>query len=65
MSERWFEGLYMGTRFHTNEGVVMRLSDATGTRDVPWDPTGVVRARAEGGHHEDEHVIPSQISSED
>ena len=32
---------------------------------VPWDPTGVVRARADGGHHEAEHVIPGQIASED
>ena len=27
MSKMWFEGLYMRMRFHTNETVVMRLSD--------------------------------------
>ena len=27
MSERWFEGLYLGMTFHTNEAVVMQLSD--------------------------------------
>ena len=32
---------------------------------VPWDPTVVVRARADGGHHEDEHVISGQIAGED
>ena len=31
---------------------------------VPLNPTGVVRARADGGHHDGEHVIPGQISSE-
>ena len=32
---------------------------------VPWDPTGVIRARADGGHHEGEHFTPDQIASED
>ena len=32
---------------------------------VPWDPTGVVRARADGGHPDGAHVIPRQISNED
>ena len=27
MSERWYEGLYMGMRFRTDEAVVMRLSN--------------------------------------
>ena len=85
MSGRWFEGLHMEMRFHTNEAVVMRLSDGVmvTTRSaqrqerevsmktlnklvgVPWDPTRVVRARADGWHHNGEHVIPGQISSED
>ena len=32
MAERWFEGLYMGMRFHTNEAVVMRLLDGVMVR---------------------------------
>ena len=84
-SERWFEGLYMGMRCHTNEADVMRLSDSVMVRTrsiqrqernvttemlnklvgVPWDPTGVVRARVDGGHHDGVHVIPGQSSSED
>ena len=32
---------------------------------APWDPAGVVRARADGGDHDGEHVIPGQIASED
>ena len=84
-SERWFAGLYMRMRFHTNEAVVMPLSDGVMVttrsiqrqeRDVTiemlnklvgvqWGPTGVVRARADGGHHDGDHVIPGQISSED
>ena len=32
---------------------------------VPWDPTRVVRARADRGHHDGEHVIPGQISNAD
>ena len=32
---------------------------------VPWDRAGVVRARAGNGHHDVEHVILGQISSED
>ena len=32
---------------------------------MPWDPTGVVRARVDGGHQDAEHVIPSQTSRED
>ena len=31
---------------------------------VPWDPTGVVRARADGGHHDGGYVISGQTSSE-
>ena len=31
---------------------------------VPSDPTGVVRARADGGHHDGGYVISGQISSE-
>ena len=76
MSKMWFEGLYMRMRFHTNETVVMRLSDGVMVRTrsiqrqerevtmemlnklvgLPRDPTGVVRARADGGHHDVEHV---------
>ena len=65
MPEWRFEGLYMVMRFHTNEAVVMQLSDGmmVGTGflqravtlemlnklvGVPWDPAGVVRARADG-----------------
>ena len=32
---------------------------------VPWDPTGVFRARADDGHHDGEYVISGQMSSED
>ena len=35
MSERWFEGLYLGMRFHTNEALVMRLSDGVVVRTRP------------------------------
>ena len=31
---------------------------------VPWDPTWVLRARADGGHHDGEHVSADQISCE-
>ena len=85
MAERWFEGLYMGMRFHTNEAVVMRLLDGVMVRTrsiqsqerqvskdmldklvgVPWDPTGVVRARVSGGTDEGEHVIPAREVGED
>ena len=34
-------------------------------KNLPWDPTGLVRDRADGGHHDGEHVIAGQISSED
>ena len=85
MFGRWFEGWYMGLRFHTNEAIVMRLSDGVMVRTrsiqrqkrdvtmemlnklvgVPWDPTGVVRARADGGHDDGGYVTSGQISSED
>ena len=84
MSERWFEGLYMGMSFHSKVAIVMRLPDGVMVttrsiqrqeRDVsiqmmnklvgvPWDPTGVVRARADGEHHDGEYVISGQMSSE-
>ena len=76
MSERWFEGLYLGRTFHTYEAVVMQLSDGVMVSmgliqrlerevtmemlnklvGVPWDPAGVIGVRADGGHHDGEHV---------
>ena len=35
MSERWFGGLYLWMRFHTNEALVMRLSDGVVVRTRP------------------------------
>ena len=34
------------------DGTIKMLNKLVG---VPWDPTGVVRARADGGHHDGEH----------
>ena len=76
MSERLFEGLYLVMTFHTNEAVMMQLSDGVMVRTgliqrqerevseemlhklvgVPWDPVGVIGVRADGGHHDGEHV---------
>ena len=59
MSERWFEGLYMGLMFHTNEAIVMRfvrwcgdqkaVDTATGTRCDDRDAEQV-GGRAVGSH---------------
>ena len=85
MSERLFEGLYMGMRLHTKVAMGMRLFDGVMIRTrsiqrqerdvtiemlnklvgVPWDLTGVVRARADDGHHDGGYVISGQMSSED
>ena len=44
--ERWFEGLWLGKRFHTEEHFVMKLSDGTivRTRSVQCMPQKLDRA---------------------
>ena len=61
---RLSDGVMVRTRSTQQQGRDVTMEMLNKLVGVPWDPTGVVRARADGGHHDGGYVISGQMSSE-
>ena len=49
---RLSDGVMVRTRSTQQQGRDVTMEMLNKLVGVPWDPTGVVRARADGGHHD-------------